>query len=307
MLYSQTSKMKKFVRYTILTALFSLTPFFPVFAQSYTAAPNPLESSIELKDMQYIYSQDTQILTKTYKFQNVSGETIESPMLVNLFLWSNDICTTVWLPMSYDGIDTYASVDQSVTVSNNDSTIVWSTEVTPSSISSSALFPSLPVQTSQSGTGYPAWNIPGHLTQWLDGDNATIALQFSNVQNCSWIQNMVWLVWHEPTLIELSMFRAVPGDRSVTLMWSTKSEVDNAGFNVYRTEKGDSEKVKITPSLIPAKGSPTSGSDYLFTDNGVKNGIKYSYTLEDVDIYGVSTEHGPAKATPKWIHSIFHN
>ncbi|MCP4627314.1 MAG: hypothetical protein GY850_27945, partial [bacterium] len=41
-----------------------------------------------------------------------------------------------------------------------------------------------------------------------------------------------------PTLITLSDFSATAGSRKVILNWSTSSEIDNAGFNLYRAEAG---------------------------------------------------------------------
>jgi hypothetical protein len=49
---------------------------------------------------------------------------------------------------------------------------------------------------------------------------------------------------------------------------------------------------------IPALGSPTAGSEYDFVDEWVLNGKRYFYLLEDIDNSGISTFHGPKKATP---------
>jgi len=50
----------------------------------------------------------------------------------------------------------------------------------------------------------------------------------------------------------MSAIKATPSDSKVSVEWKTESEVDNAGFNVWRAEFE-----KINASLIPAKGSPT--------------------------------------------------
>jgi hypothetical protein len=105
------------------------------------------------------------------------------------------------------------------------------------------------------------------------------------------------------TLITLSAFDAVPANRSVTLQWTTASEIDNAGFNIYRSE-GNGSYEKINSTLIPAKGSPTEGASYDFVDDDVQNRKIYSYKLEDVDLNGVTTEHGPVRATPKLLYWI---
>jgi hypothetical protein len=106
------------------------------------------------------------------------------------------------------------------------------------------------------------------------------------------------------TLIELASFRATSSNRKVFLYWSTKSEIDNAGFNLYRSDSENEEYLKINNSLIPAKGSPTEGASYSYVDKGLKNRKTYYYKLEDADINGISTMHGPVSATPRLIYGI---
>jgi hypothetical protein len=48
-----------------------------------------------------------------------------------------------------------------------------------------------------------------------------------------------------------------------------------------------------------ATTTPSSGATYEFADGDVENRNTYYYKLEDVDIYGTSTIHGPVKATPR--------
>jgi hypothetical protein len=107
------------------------------------------------------------------------------------------------------------------------------------------------------------------------------------------------LYYQIPTLITLSSFTATPSDRAVILKWTTESEIDNAGFNIYRAESENGKYVKINGSLIPAEGSATSGATYQYVDNDVKNRTTYYYKLEDTDIYGTSTMHGPVSAEPR--------
>ena len=87
----------------------------------------------------------------------------------------------------------------------------------------------------------------------------------------------------------------------MTLEWVTETEIDNAGFNIYRAEEEDGEYVQINEDLIPANGSGMEGAAYLFIDNKVKNRKAYYYKLEDMDLSGVSTMHGPVSATPRFI------
>jgi hypothetical protein len=104
-----------------------------------------------------------------------------------------------------------------------------------------------------------------------------------------------------PTLIELASFDVQGAWGRAILSWETASETDNAGFNIYRAETADGEFVKINALIIPAKGSITEGASYRFIDRGIERGKTYYYKLEDVDIAGNVTLHGPVSAKPWFI------
>lgn len=99
-----------------------------------------------------------------------------------------------------------------------------------------------------------------------------------------------------PTNIELSVLDALPSNEKIILQW--KTETGNADFNVWRA----ANFVKINDALIPALGSPVSGSEYDFVDQWVLNGKRYFYLLEDIDTNGISTFQGPVKAVPRMIY-----
>ena len=103
-------------------------------------------------------------------------------------------------------------------------------------------------------------------------------------------------------LVKLSSFSAMPSYKAVTLQWQTESEIDTLGFNLHRAESEDGEYVKINPSLIQAEASPIQGATYQFVDDNVKNRRTYYYKLEDVDVYGTGTMHGPVSAMPRVIN-----
>ena len=105
-------------------------------------------------------------------------------------------------------------------------------------------------------------------------------------------------------VITLASFAAIPGNREVMLVWVTESEIENAGFNIYRAETEDGTYVQLSASLIPAQGSATSGATYTYADRDVVNRRTYFYKLEDMDVNGVATSHGPVSATPLFIYGI---
>ncbi len=108
----------------------------------------------------------------------------------------------------------------------------------------------------------------------------------------------------EPTLIELSSFTAVPFSNKVMINWSTASEVDCVGFNMYRAESSDGDYRKINEAVIPCTGSPVSGDSYLFIDESAVNRKTYFYRLEDIDRFGETTLHRPVQATPRFIFAL---
>jgi hypothetical protein len=105
-----------------------------------------------------------------------------------------------------------------------------------------------------------------------------------------------WVLDEEPTAITLASFTVEPGVGSVALAWETTAEIDNAGFNLYRASTPDGPYAKVNDALIAAQGDPTSGASYTFMDEGLAPGT-YAYKLEDVDLNGVATLHGPVSAT----------
>lgn len=108
----------------------------------------------------------------------------------------------------------------------------------------------------------------------------------------------------QPTMVELASFtaRAEPGLVRVT--WETLSEIDNAGFNVLRSEAADGEYAQLNAGLIPAQGGPTQPASYTYDDAEVTDGVTYYYRLEAVDLQGKSQLFGPVHATAGMWHRV---
>ena len=104
----------------------------------------------------------------------------------------------------------------------------------------------------------------------------------------------------QPTAVNMSALKATPANKEVKLNWKTESEMDIAGFNVWRAEGFK----KVNEALIPAEGSPLMGADYDFFDRWAMNGKLYYYLVEDMDNEGISTFHGPVKAVPRWWYGV---
>lgn len=97
-------------------------------------------------------------------------------------------------------------------------------------------------------------------------------------------------------LITLSFFDAYPADGHVDLVWITDSEINTAGFNLYRAQTADGAYTKINEALIPATGSAIEGAGYRFRDSEVSPGTTYYYILESIDSAGEPATFGPVSA-----------
>ena len=101
---------------------------------------------------------------------------------------------------------------------------------------------------------------------------------------------------NNPSYIELESFGAKATPDSVVLTWETASEVNNAGFVLYRTLAGETNYEMIS-GLIEAEGNTSTGASYNFEDCSVNSGKTYVYWLVDIDTSGEWTAHGPVSAT----------
>jgi hypothetical protein len=100
-----------------------------------------------------------------------------------------------------------------------------------------------------------------------------------------------------PTAVTLSSFSCGTSRQEVAINWSTGTELNNAGFNLYRSETPAAPSVKINPKMLAAVAEAVSGADYSFTD-APGYGTFY-YWLEDVELSGRTMLHGPISVTIK--------
>ena len=75
-------------------------------------------------------------------------------------------------------------------------------------------------------------------------------------------------------------------DGEITINWVTESEIDNAGFNILRSEFRQGPFVKVNPKLIQGAGTTGQRSFYSWTDSTAKPDVEYFYQLEDVTFSG---------------------
>ncbi len=91
----------------------------------------------------------------------------------------------------------------------------------------------------------------------------------------------------EPLPVTLSYFSAAYADTGVTLKWRTESEVENAGFYIYRSETKMGEFKVVNPTLIQGAGTTSERNEYTWIDTTPKPNIVYYYRIVDVSHAGV--------------------
>ena len=90
--------------------------------------------------------------------------------------------------------------------------------------------------------------------------------------------------------VSLSKFRPERlDDGSIVVRWVTESELNNAGFNILRSETRDGEFTQINTSLIAGKGTTSEQSLYEWKDTSAKPNVVYYYQIQDVSLDGKVT------------------
>jgi hypothetical protein len=96
-------------------------------------------------------------------------------------------------------------------------------------------------------------------------------------------------------LVELANFTATPIQNDIRLDWETTSELDTAGFFVWRgtplangecTNDSANYQDIMQMSFDNARGDLSSGATYSRTDSSVMSGTTYCYLLEDIEFDG---------------------
>ncbi len=135
---------------------------------------------------------------------------------------------------------------------------------------------------------------PGHAAPDITGASYhNYMISCVNIVGCGSQDNQV-SVSASPTAVTLSKFgmlEVVPAN--VTLSWDTASEVNTAGFNVYRAESVNGPYSRINGQLIPSAADKLAGGKYQYLDKSVVPGKTYYYQLEDVELGGAVKRHDP--------------
>ena len=93
-----------------------------------------------------------------------------------------------------------------------------------------------------------------------------------------------------PLPVKLAGFRPVRTESGEVLInWRTESELNNAGFNILRSESesraGDFRVINVK-GIIPGHGTSSEQHLYSYTDTTAKPNVIYYYRIEDVSFDG---------------------
>ncbi len=190
-------------------------------------------------------------------------------------------------------------------------TITWNTEDQGSEPPGTSLNVEMRTAETEAGLGGGSWTaVSNGVSSALIGQFIEAQVTFKpDEQGTSPILSDIRIQCKKkPTAISLASFEVEANDGRVVVLWETGTEIDNAGFNIYRAVSPDGPWVKVNNVLIAAEGDPVAGTSYTLVDTPGR-GVFY-YRLEDIDLSGVATLHeavsaqlGPAVIAP-WFRPV---
>lgn len=170
------------------------------------------------------------------------------------------------------------------------------------------------------------FNLPGTPSIWPGGVNGTTIIIAYNVSS-SFGFNLAEAVFHidtdgvnparcspstgsvvgaaaanrsipPPLFAQLESFTATSLGHAIRVEWATSSEINNLGFNLYRSTTNVAPATPLNQSLIPSQApGGGQGFSYEWLDEEVVAGETYHYWIEDVDVDGTHTLHEPIVVT----------
>lgn len=99
-----------------------------------------------------------------------------------------------------------------------------------------------------------------------------------------------------PLAVTLADFSAAGQSDHILVTWETVSEIDNAGFELYRATSADWGSA-LRLAAVPSQGPGSNqGFVYSYQDFTAQPGQVYWYWLVDIDLSGATSQHGPVSA-----------
>jgi hypothetical protein len=98
-------------------------------------------------------------------------------------------------------------------------------------------------------------------------------------------------------ILLLFLAACAPASARIIVEWTTATEINTAGFNLYRGTRAEGPFAKVNAQLIAASPDAITGGKYRYEDITVLAGQTYYYELEDVEFGGKTERHGPIVIT----------
>ena len=93
-----------------------------------------------------------------------------------------------------------------------------------------------------------------------------------------------------PLPVSLSKFRPERLDTGeIVIRWITESELNNAGFNILRSDTRNGEYTQLNTQLIAGQGTTSERTAYEWKDTTAKPNVVYYYQIQDVSLDGEVT------------------
>jgi hypothetical protein len=105
--------------------------------------------------------------------------------------------------------------------------------------------------------------------------------------------SFIWLSLALLLAAAISLLLPLGAASSITIEWTTASELNTAGFNLYRSEGAAGNYLRLNTELIPGSTDSLTGGTYSYIDTNVIAGRTYYYQLEDIETSGATTRHEP--------------
>lgn len=86
---------------------------------------------------------------------------------------------------------------------------------------------------------------------------------------------------------------APEGGYANTLRWTTASEVDNFGFDIYRSLAEEGPFDRLTAEPMPGAGTVDEPQSYVYVDDTIEPTKGYYYYIESISIDGIREKFSP--------------
>lgn len=114
---------------------------------------------------------------------------------------------------------------------------------------------------------------------------------------------VVWLALAAAALIH--EYRRQP---QIVVQWETETEIDTAGFYLYRSDSDAGSPERLNDQVIVSRGDPLTGASYEFVDADVRPGHVYTYYLEELEVNGainrLDTIQIEARGVQPWVVAL---